>query len=484
MRLAHDVATVRAAERALMATLPDGTLMQRAAAGLASVCADLLDGVYGARVVVLAGGGDNGGDAMLAGEILARRGARVDVIRSRGDRLGDAECGDLLARAALVVDGLVGIGAKPPLRGDEADLVQLLREHAKDAWIVAVDLASGVDPDSGECDGECVDADVTVTFGTIKPAALVDPGAEHAGVVRLVDIGLADYLGAPVLEALQASDVQALLPQRERESDKYARGVVGVLAGSAAYPGAAVLSVAGAVRSGAGYVRVAAIGDVAEVVRAAHPEAVVTTIQPGDHAAVIASGRVQARVIGPGMGTDDDARALLAGLLADDIDTVIDADGLSLLVDNVELVTQRTARTILTPHAGELARLLGVERVDIERRRLHFVRQAAKQFKATVLLKGSTTLVADPGDSMPVRVNPTGTSWLATAGSGDVLSGVIGNLLAAGLAPRDAASVGAFIHGLAGRLAAIDGPPTAPDVAAALPRAIAAVDDIVAERIQ
>ncbi len=503
MRTAYSVETVRTAERELMARLPDGALMQRAAAGLAAACADLLGRVYGRRIVLLVGSGDNGGDALCAGARLARRGAGVTAVLLAPERThagglaalrragggvaahreadggsvapsrkadgggvvpsGQADgipaflrtAAELIDRADLVVDGIVGIGAKGPLRPDAAPLAALASQSR--AAVVAVDLPSGVDPDSGEVDGTAIRADLTVTFGTHKPGLLVDPGREYAGSVRLVDIGL-PLPGEPALEALQHADVARLLPVPGAESDKYRRGVVGIAAGSARYPGAAVLAVSGALRGGAGAVRY--VGPAADAVIARFPETLVSDRGPRR------AGRVQAWVVGPGAG--DDA-ATVAEVLAADVPVLIDADGLRLA--EVDAVRGRAAPTLMTPHAGEAAALLGVAREEVERARLDSVRELARRYGATVLLKGSTTVVADAAGGGAVRVNPTGTSWLATAGSGDVLSGLAGSLLAAGLSALDAGSVGAYLHGLAGRLAAEGAPVGAHDVAAVLPRA-------------
>ncbi len=322
--------------------------------------------------------------------------------------------------------------------------------------MVAVDLPSGIEADSGEVRGRAVRADLTVTFGTHKPGLLVDPAREHAGSVRLVDIGLS-LPPEPELEALQHADVARLLPVPGAESDKYRRGVVGVAAGSGRYPGAAVLAVAGALRGGAGAVRY--VGPAGRDVIARFPETLVSDRGP-KHA-----GRVQAWVTGPGAG--DDA-ATVAEVLTADVPVLIDADGLRLA--DVAAVRARRAPTLMTPHAGEAAALLGVEREEVESRRLSAVRELAERYRATVLLKGSTTLVAAAGGG-PVRVNPTGTSWLATAGSGDVLSGLGGSLLAAGLSTVDAGSVAAYLHGLAGRLEADGAPVGAQDVASGIVRA-------------
>lgn len=465
MRTAYSVETVRAAERELMARLPEGTLMQRAAAGLGAACADLLGRVYGSRIALLVGSGDNGGDALYAGARLARRGAGVTAIlltperahagglaalrRAGGRAMGTSGAEALIERADLVVDGIVGIGGKGGLRPEAAPLAAAAERSR--AAVIAVDLPSGVDVETGEVRGTALRADLTVTFGTHKPGLLIDPAREYAGVVRLVDIGLALPNDAVELEALQHADVARLLPLPAAETDKYRRGVVGIAAGSARYPGAAVLAVAGALRGGAGAVRY--VGPAGEAVIARFPETLVSDGGPKK------AGRVQAWVVGPGAG--DDA-ATVAEVLATDVPVLLDADGLRLA--DPAAVRKRTAPTLMTPHAGEAAALLGVAREEVEEARLASVRELAARYAATVLLKGSTTLVA-AGGAGAVRVNPTGTGWLATAGSGDVLSGLAGSLLAAGLSAMDAASVAAYLHGLSARFAADGAPVGAQDVA-------------------
>ena len=570
MRTAHAVAGVREAEGALMAELPDGALMQRAAAGLAAACAGLLrrdggsggsggpggpggsagpggpggpggsagpgrpggagrpGGVYGSRVVVLAGSGDNGGDALYAGARLAARGATVTAIaaasriheggaaalRACGGRVieaagqhdggalaanqgrradsdagggagavgtgpgggagavgtgpgggagaagtADAELNPAATRAIetadLIVDGLLGIGGRGGLREPAAQLAEAAQRcHAT---VVAVDLPSGVDADSGEAAGTAIEADVTVTFGTLKPGLLIDPGASHAGVVELVDIGLGSHLGKPAVAAPQAADVAAWLPRPSAESDKYRRGVLGIVAGSDRFTGAAQLSVGGAIRGGAGMVRLVSAETAVAVVRQHWPEAVITIIGAGQtgEQVIHAAGQVQAWVAGPGMGTDAAAAGRLEAVLATELPVLVDADGITLLAaEDRKRLLRREAPTLITPHAGELARLLGADRADIEAQRLRFVTEAAKELGCTVLLKGSTTVIATARPDHPVLANSSGTSWLATAGSGDVLSGLAGSLLAQGLEPQRAAAAAAFLHGIAARLAA------------------------------
>jgi len=493
MREAYQVAAVRAAERALMEQVPDGVLMGRAAAGLASVCASLLGQhpghVYGTRIVVLAGSGDNGGDALYAGALLARRGASVTAItpgsgahaggtaalRAAGGRAqaqAHAEAGagasagaaqdGAIGRADLIIDGLLGIGGRGGLREPFAGLAQRTEQARQaGATVVAVDLPSGIDADTGAVDGPAVRADVTVTFGAIKPGLLIDPGAGHAGTVELVDIGLGPYLkDGPAATSPQRHDISELLPRPGPESDKYRRGVLGLLAGSDRFTGAALLSAGGAVHGGAGMVRVVTAQAAAALVRQVWPETVLTVHPDDPDWDLIGSvGRVQAWVAGPGMGTGPDAVARLTAILGTDLPVLVDADGLTIL-SQVKDLLPRAAPTLITPHAGELSRLLGTDGRSVEARRLEHARRAADQLGVTVLLKGSTTVIASPGESEPVLVNPTGTPWLATAGSGDVLSGLAGALLAQGLEPAQAGLAGAYLHGLAGRLAAAPVPKT------------------------
>ena len=451
MRHAHTVEQVRAAEEALLATLPEGSLMQQAATGLAYAVMDWLGGAYGRRVVLLVGPGNNGGDALHAGAVLARRGAWVEAwlladqvhegglaaLRAAGGRVGEPRED---ARADVAVDGIVGIGGRPGLRPEAVAALARL----EGVPVVAVDIPSGVDVDTGELAGPHVRAALTVTFGTHKVAHLVDPAAAACGVTYLVDLRLT--LPQAAVEALQPVDVRRLLPRPHPDAHKYTRGVVGVRAGSATYPGAAELCVAGASSGLAGMVRY--VGAAADTVRAIRPE-------------VVGDGRVQAWVVGS--GTDQDAADHLKAALADGVPVVVDADALQHLTEPL------STPAVLTPHAGELAAMTGADRADIEARPLAHARAAAERFDAVVLLKGRHTLIA--GES-GVRVTTTGVPWLATAGAGDVLAGLIGSLLATGLTPYDAASVGSWLHGAAATVASHGGPIAAGDVARALPETV------------
>ncbi|MCK9899372.1 NAD(P)H-hydrate dehydratase [Parafrankia colletiae] len=516
---AHTVADVRAAEAPLLAALPPGALMQRAVSGLVTHAVGRLGRVYGARVVVLAGGGDNGGDALWAGARLAARGATVHVLApgrthpeataallAAGGRLhrtgpgpasgqriesaqgtdqglgGDAAA-DLLDSADLVLDGLLGIGGRGPLREPHVLLARL----APPARTVAVDVPSGVDADTGAVADGAVRASSTVTFGTYKRGLLVGPGSTHTGRVELVDIGLA--LPTADLRALGSEDVARLLPVPSAADSKYSRGVLGLVGGSDRYPGAGVLAVGGALRGGAGYLRVVAEEQAAAHIRRAHPETVVTVIAPGDADAALAAGRVQAWAIGPGLPPDEATGRLVAALL-DQTDTGLLADAgalqplARLIAARPRLLHDRAgpgsaSEVVLTPHEGEFARLvataLGWDAADLPARlatdRLGTVREAAAELGATILLKGDRTIVAGSGGA--AFVNLTGTPWLGTAGTGDVLTGLVGSLLAAGLPPALAAAAGAFLHGSAAErgprpLAAGDLPALLPEVIADL----------------
>ncbi|MFC3994686.1 NAD(P)H-hydrate dehydratase [Nocardiopsis sediminis] len=494
MRQAHTVDTVRAAEQRLMARLPDGALMRRAAGALTTVCARMLPRVYGSRVVLLVGSGDNGGDALYAGVGLARRGASVRAViagsrvheaglaalRAAGGRAlfvrgeepqagADAEAE--IAAADLIVDGLLGIGGRGGLRAPHSGLAACA--ESSPAPVVAVDLPSGVDADTGAVEGAAVRADATVTFGTHKPGLFVDPGAERAGVVEFADIGLGPELPDPRLEVPQAADIAALLPEPGGEADKYRRGVLGMAAGSQRYRGAAVLAVGGALRGGVGMVRYAGHRDAVAEVLHHWPEAVASELDPVDPLSSL-PGRVAAWVIGPGRGLHPMAVLELEAVLDTTLPVLIDADALTLVGRSPDLVRARTAPTLLTPHSGEMSRLLrGTDRADIEANRLEHAVRAAEEYGCTVLLKGSTTVIAEPG--RPAVANPTGTPLLATAGSGDVLAGLTGALLSGGLAPREAAMCGAYIHGLAARLAYDGAPISASALLPAVPEAIGTV---------
>ncbi|MFN8077744.1 MAG: NAD(P)H-hydrate dehydratase [Kineosporiaceae bacterium] len=499
MLQAWSVADVRAAEDALLARTPPGALMQRAAAGLAAACARELrarrGGVAGARVLVLAGSGGNGGDALWAGARLAARGASVDAVLVAG-RVGGGSsaqgldelrrCGGRVRGAGtwtpsrgvdLVVDGIAGLGAGPGLREPVPTLLSLVPDTA---LVVAVDLPSGVDPDGAtlppgeDLRASHVRADLTVTFGAAKPCLLLPPASGAAGRLEVVDLAMTGpgcpLAGlAPAVRRLADADLAALWPVPGPREDKYARGVLGVVAGSDTYPGAAVLATGGALHAGAGMIRYVGPDGATDHVLQHWPEVVRGT------------GRVQAWLLGSGVDPDaaPDQAAAVAAALQGDQPCVVDAGGLEVLAREVGAGRRPRADLLLTPHAGELARLLGAlsggggpARSEVEARPLEHARRAADALDATVLLKGHTTLVVPPGTAT-VTSQADAPAWLATAGAGDVLAGIAGTLLAAGLAPADAGAVAAAVHGRAARAASAGGPLRVLDVARAVPAVVA-----------
>lgn len=473
MIAAHTVAQLRDAEQQRLAATADGELMRRASWAVADVALRRLARPRpGRRVVLLVGPGNNGGDALFAGAFLARRGSAVvallvdpgrahpaglQALRRAGGRtveLGGAGStgtfentiankfltGDALTGAALVIDGLLGIGARPPLRPPMAALVRAVNESG--VPVLAVDVPSGVDPDTGRVDPDtgAIRATVTVTIGAASTGLLV---AEHTGELVVVELGLAPREVPPDAITLQDTDIPAVLTGPGPEADKFTSGVVGICAGSAEYPGAAVLSVGAAANLRPGMVRYA--GPQAAAVVARWPEAVAAD-EPD------AAGRVQAWVVGPGMGTDGVALRRLRTVLDAEVPVLVDADGLTLLAQQPTVLSHRVTAgrgaTVLTPHGREFARLFPDLDPDD---RLASARAAATASGAVVLLKGHRTVIAAPDGR--TAVNHTGSGWLATAGSGDVLSGVIGSLLAGGRDPFEAAALGAHLHGRAGERA-------------------------------
>jgi len=464
MLKAHSVSQIREAEEALAATLPTGALMARAAKGLA----DNLDFIPpGEVVVMLIGPGNNGGDALFAAVHLLDRGVRVDLClldeaKVHAEGLAAATTAGAIVVAdpgahQYAVDALFGIGARPSLDGKAAAWADwLAREIGR---VIAVDVPSGVDVDGATLPGPHLQALRTVTFGTYKNALLASPAADIAQLAgdelpALVDIGLDEYLGQPSLEAIEPSDshlLRELLIGMGGTTHKYTRGVVGIAAGSEQYAGAAHLCVAGAQAGIAGMVRFVGSESLCARVVDRAPEV------------VAGRGRVQAWVVGPGGG--EQVAEQLAMALEDGVPVVVDASALAYVPDVFEVPA------LLTPHAGELAQMMGVTRDAVEGDPLGHVTAAAERWNAAVLLKGKRTLVAQAG--FPTRVNLSGSAWLATAGAGDVLAGLAGSLLAAGADLRDAGSLAAFLHGAASVRANPNGPVTASDVAAELPYTIA-----------
>ncbi len=475
MRTAYTVEQIREAEGRAFARLgrdpagPEsladvGSLMQRAAAGLAQAALTLLapGRVSGARVLLVCGAGNNGGDGLFAGARLARRGVAVSVVGERlhpdgwsalraagGRRIEHAAALELVAtgRVRLVLDALFGIGGRAGLPDGAAELAAACRDAGVD--VLAVDLPSGMAADSVLA-GSGFLATHTVSLGAYKICHLAQPASQACGRIQLVDLGLG--FDEPALRAWEDADVAERLPEPGPTSHKYSRGVLGLDVGSADYPGAAVLAHLGAAHAGVGMLRCLGGAEVARAVISRLPNV------------VAADGRVQARLLGSGWGDRTDARQTLRAALETGDPLVLDADAIAALDEAVE------QPCLLTPHAGELARLLGVAREDVEADPLAHVHRAAEQTRAAVLLKGASQYVATP-DSPSVELAVPGPAWTGQAGSGDVLAGLCGALLAGGLSPAHAGVVGASLQAITARVNPGPWPPQ--ELAARIPATVA-----------
>jgi len=412
-------------------TTPLDELVERAGTKVALAALDLLGGAYGRRVVLICGKGNNGGDGRVAARLLARRGARVEVVTPDTGPIGfDGTPVD------LVVDAAFGTGFRGAYDAPEV---------APGIPVLAVDIPSGVAGDAGTTTGRVLAADRTVTFVAAKPGLLQGDGARLAGELAVVDIGLP--LGVHRIDLVEDADVAAWLPRRSPDGNKWSAAVA-VVAGSPGMTGAAAMCARAAYRSGAGMVRLGVPGGDPAHLPATEAVGVELPAVGWAVAALAAADRCRAVVVGPGLGraegTAEEVRHLLAGV---SVPTVVDADGLHALgrLDTGPL--EAAAPLVLTPHDGEYLRLLG-EAPGPDR--LAAARRLAALSGSVALLKGPTTAVADP--SGRVLLARTGTPALASAGTGDVLSGMIGAFLARGVAPLEAAALGAHVHGRAGAL--------------------------------
>jgi NAD(P)H-hydrate epimerase len=433
---------MRAADAAALATVSHETLVARAGTATAHAALRLLGGAYGRRIVVVVGKGSNGADGRVAAAFLAQRGARVQVLEA-----ADVGAGALLPECDLVIDGAYGTGFRGSYDAPAP---------AEGAQVLAIDIPSGVDADNGAAPSDAVRADRTVTFAALKPGLLQGDGAFCSGAVEVADIGI----GFPTPQAMLVEDADvALVPARPRQVNKWTTAV-GVAAGSPGMEGSAILCTRGAMAAGAGMIRLGSPGNPS----AAWPTEAVRMHLPSEGwsgAFLEATAKCKAVVLGPGLGTDE-ARAeeIRAVIAAVPVPLVIDADALRALGDAAAarmLIDKRSAPSILTPHDGEYARISGAAPSDD---RLAAARALARATGAVVLLKGSLTAVASPdGDeSRPdVLLAAAGGPVLATAGTGDVLSGIIGAFCARGLPALEAAAIAAHVHGRAASLGPAQG---------------------------
>jgi ADP-dependent NAD(P)H-hydrate dehydratase / NAD(P)H-hydrate epimerase len=431
--------------------VPEADLMERAGLGLARVTAAAA-GAGPVRIVV--GKGNNGGDGRVAARLLSEDGHEVEVV----DGTEPFER-DRLEGSGVVVDALLGTGFEGAPREPVASAIWAINQQ--DAPVVACDVPSGVNASTGEVDGEAVTAVATATFHGSKLGLHVNPGKEHAGRVEVIEIGIPRGAPAPSAAGLIRESVLELYPRRARSGSKFESGVVVVVGGSMGLTGAPTMAARSAQRAGAGYVQVAVPGPVQPAVDLRLLEQMSRGL-PDDDGFHTPAGvadveemaeRAGALVLGPGIGRAEGAQEFArSAALAVDVPLLVDADGLNAHAGRLELFRERGAPTVLTPHEAELGRLLEVDPDEIAAHRLEHAREAAELSGAVVLLKGDDTIVARPGG--PVAISPGGTPALATAGTGDVLSGLIGALLAKRMDAFEAAALGALAHVLAARAAA------------------------------
>ena len=457
--------------------IPGGVLMERASVEIYRAILGYFGSFTGRRVLVAAGGGNNGGDGFVIARELYRAGANVAVFATKEEYGGDAAVnlgilenlgvrlvgreafGEELAGADLVVDALLGTGFEGEVRGDLSGLIEEI--NGSGLPVVAVDVPSGVNGSAGEVVGPAVRASLTVCAHAAKVGCVVSPGRDHAGRVEVVDIGIPPEADVePATTWTDLASLRGVVPRRTGVAHKYSAGSLLIVAGSASATGATVMVGRGAQRAGCGIIFVVTSGSAAHRVDAALTEALVSGapededgLMSGDAVEHILqmSERASAIVLGPAAGVGDGGRRLVEGVLGGtDLPVVLDADAITNLPGPETLARlRRGVPTVITPHAGELGRLLGTGAKEVSARRLESARRAAKESASCVLLKGMDTLVVE---GQRVAVNSTGTHALATAGTGDVLSGVIGALLSRGTDAHDAARAGAWAHGRAAEL--------------------------------
>lgn len=485
-------------------------LMERAGSLVAEAAEHLLGPARGRRVAIICGRGNNGGDGFEAARSLQSRGVEVQVIlvgapedlrpdarrawdAARAAGVGHTACADASTLAAaqervrevdLVVDALLGTGFTPPARDLTAAAIRLVNSLARP--VLAVDLPSGLAADHGRVAGDVVRATATVTFGYPKPGLVLHPAARYVGRLWVGDIGFppqTDTLVAGDMQVTTAGDLDPLLAPRDPESHKGSFGHVLLVAGSRGLVGAAVLAARGALRAGAGLVTAALPSSVAPPLLSGLPEVMLLpfpdAVAPdsGHDAAKLVLGqlsRVSALAVGPGLSRSDGAARLVRELCAADLPLLMDADALhALAAAGPQAISRRGLPAVLTPHPGELSRLIGISTAEVQDDRIGAARACAVRYNAVVVLKGSRTVVAAPVG--PLWINPTGNSAMAAAGMGDVLTGVISAHLARGLTPVAAALLGVYLHGLAGDLARADTGPwgiLASEVADRVPAAV------------
>lgn len=492
-------AEMRALDRATIddVGLPAVTLMETAGRAVADAALRMLGSERG-HVAVVCGPGNNGGDGFVAARVLRDRGvdAVVYLAAGRDAVVGDARVHlDILERAAgivrmldgpdqlaeldarvidaaLVIDALFGVGLKRPIEGHLAEVVSMMLMAER---VLAVDVPSGLDADTGRALGTAVIAERTVTMGALKIALCSAPGFARCGEIEVADIGIPAALIASTsvgVGLIEAADIACCLPHPQALDHKGRRGHVAVIGGSPGMRGAGRLAAGAVLRAGAGLCTLAADAGASGALDA--PDAIMTRpLETGAPIAPVIAGKA-AVVIGPGLGQSPAAAARVREVLAAGVPAVLDADALNVLAGDPGAIAAAAGPVVITPHPGEAARLLATSVAELEGDRIAAARRLAVQTRAVVVLKGARTIICDgtAGDGL-CAINPTGGPALATGGSGDVLAGTVGALLAQGLSAGDAARAGTYVHGAAGdALARVHGDRGV--VSSDLPEAIAA----------
>lgn len=470
-------------------------LMDRAGFGVSDIVRRLADtsGFTGGAVHLIAGRGNNGGDAFVAARNLKQMGFLVEVwLACHANQItGDAfvhygkmtkagikpyelpmieDWQDAIHTpffADIIVDGVLGTGIAGPARGPAAGAIQYINSQSNDSLVVAIDVPSGLNSDSGRAEGDAVRADVTATIGSPKVGLPEPAAADYVGSLDVVDIGIPPAFFADLDfetddELIHTSDIKPMFPRRHRDSHKGNYGHVLLIGGASGFAGSITLAALAALRSGAGLVSVLTPRGIAPVVAGAALEAMVTggaetpegALDPAAWEGLAPRlGAFTAVMIGPGLTTGGAQRALVRRVLAESpVPVILDADALNCLAGDAGMLANTRAPVVITPHPGEMARLLGGTSAAVQKDRRAAAREAAKQTGATVVLKGAGTLVTAP--NLPVHINMAGNPGMATGGTGDALAGLVAGLVAQGFKPFDAARAAVFVHGRAGDLAA------------------------------
>ncbi|MDA8424175.1 MAG: NAD(P)H-hydrate dehydratase [Nitrospiraceae bacterium] len=466
--------------------IPGPVLMENAASAVMAEMDKFFDGLSGVRVGIICGKGNNGGDGLALARRLSIRGTavRVALLAPFSSVSGEAKVNlavlrkmdvdikqsaslrylaEIVLWADILVDAMLGVGLSSPLKGLYAQAVDMI--NASGRPVVAVDIPTGIDADSGAVMGTAIKADLTVTMALLKRGLVLFPGAGHAGAVRVADIGIPSEVIEKEkinIRVLNRESLLGIMGRRETDAHKGDFGHLLVVAGSLGKAGAAVMTAKGALRAGAGLVSVATPAGLVPIVQQQvfesmcipSAESIDGTIGIGaENELIKAAMKMSACAIGPGLSTHYETVRMVRNFVQQvTVPVVIDADGLNALAGSLDVLRKAQVPVIMTPHPGEMARLLGISTADVQKDRLGMASSFAAKYKVTLVLKGAGTVVATPDGRR--YVNSTGNPGMATGGTGDVLTGMIGSLLAQGYSSLQSACLGVYLHGRAGDLAA------------------------------